>query len=432
MTRPRLLYLAFFYPPSRASGVYRAIATSQLFAKSGWDVTVVTVDRNFLDDELGSSDRSLEQLIPAGVEVERVPFTFSRHGDFPFQSAGPIAGRLPGLYFKLAEKKRTSEADGIASFPDRYWRWIEPVLEGVGNSASGYDHILATGNPYASFEIARLLSRSHGVGFSIDYRDPWSFNAATSASTDDPAVIEAETRIIDEASHCFHVNTAIAAAYAAKYPGSAPKHVVAMNGFDEESLGALHGPKSSGPLRFGMLGTVTERWPLDGLFEGWRTASRHLPAGSELILAGYLGFFDRSVSVIDSLLPQSLEGFSYIGPVAKQEVATFNESLDVAVAPVPDGEMITGSKIFEVLALGIPVVCVQSEGGGARAMLEGHPYAYGADPNPEAVADALLRAGEAARSMTPEAPARIRSSMQKLERLNSLRPILDAVRGDTS
>jgi glycosyltransferase involved in cell wall biosynthesis len=427
MRRPRLLYLAFFYPPSRASGVYRALATSQLFSSAGWDVTVVTADRHFLEDELGASDPSLEELVPEEVEVIRVPFTFSRHGDFPFESAGPMAGHLPGLYFKLAERRRrTAGPPDIAGFPDRYWRWIEPVLERIGSLASSYDHILATGNPYASFEIARLLSASHGPGFSIDYRDPWSFDATTSGSIDDPSVTAAEARIIEAASHCFHVNEAIAAAYARKYPRSAHKHVVAMNGFDEESLGAIHPPRS-GPLRFGVLGTVTERWPIDSLFEGWQTALRDLPADSELVLAGYLGFFDRSVALVDSLLPRSLEGFRYIGPVAKKEVAAFNESLDVAVAPVPDGEMITGSKIFEVLAIGIPVVCVQSRGGGARAMLDGHPYAFGADPNPDDVAAALVRAGETARSITPEESSRIRSSMEHLERLNALGPLLSAV-----
>lgn len=428
MKRPRLLYLAFFYPPSRASGVYRAIATSQLFANSGWDVTVVTADRNFLDDELGAADRSLEQMIPAGVEVERVPFTFSRHGDFPFDSAGPLAGHLPGLYFKMAERRRLSSGPiGVAGFPDRYWRWIEPVLQQVGQMTTGFDHILATGNPYSSFEAARLLADDRGVGFSVDYRDPWSFDPATSAPIHDPAVEEAESRIIAAASKCFHVNMAIASAYSRRYPESSSKHVVALNGFDEASLGAIHSPRVTGPLRFGMLGTLTERWPLEALFTGWRAALPSLPAGSELILAGYLGFFDRSVSVIDSLLPRSLEGFSYVGPVAKERVGEFNETLDVIVAPVPDGEMITGSKIFEALATGLPVVCVQSSGGGARAMMADHPFAFGAEPQPEAIADAFVHAGEAARTMAPGEPARIRSTMRGLERLNSLRPLLDAV-----
>lgn len=431
MKPPRLLYLAFFYPPSRASGVYRAIATSRVFVESGWEVTVVTVDEQFLDDELGSSDRSLERLIPDGVDVERVPFTFSRHGEFPFASANAIAGHLPGLYFKRREMADRSAREDRAAFPDRYRRWIDPVVERVTGSSQRFDHILATGNPYSAFEIARLLAPTYGVGFSIDYRDPWSFDPTTAAPIQDPAVSAAESRIIGDAAHCFHVNTAIASAYAGRYPGSEHKHIVAMNGYDDESLGVVHHPRRTGPLRFGMIGTVTERWPLEALFEGWRAALPHLPQGSELILAGYLGFFQSNVGVIDSFLPRSLDGFSYLGPVAKDAVGEFNGGLDVVLTPVPDGVMVTGSKVFEALAIGIPVVCIQSAGGGARALLEGHPHAFGADPDSQAVAAALVQAAEAARSMTSDEPETIRASMRPLERLRSLRPLLDAVTAST-
>ena len=43
--RPRLLYVAWGFPPCRGSGVYRALATANAFAAGGWDVTVLTVER---------------------------------------------------------------------------------------------------------------------------------------------------------------------------------------------------------------------------------------------------------------------------------------------------------------------------------------------------------------------------------------------------
>ena len=43
--RPHLLYVAWGYPPCRGGGVYRALATPNAFAEAGWDVTVLTVDR---------------------------------------------------------------------------------------------------------------------------------------------------------------------------------------------------------------------------------------------------------------------------------------------------------------------------------------------------------------------------------------------------
>ena len=64
MTRPHLLYLAFWFPPSRASGVYRALATTNAFVDAGWEVTVVTTTERFLEEEIGSTDPTLVDLIP--------------------------------------------------------------------------------------------------------------------------------------------------------------------------------------------------------------------------------------------------------------------------------------------------------------------------------------------------------------------------------
>jgi glycosyltransferase involved in cell wall biosynthesis len=424
----RLLYLAFFYPPSRASGVYRALATSKLFAQAGWEVDVVTVDECFLEDELGATDPSLLADIPDTSTVIRVPFTFSRHGEFPFTSTRVVAATFPSIYLRM----RTRRGRGVA-FPDRYETWIQPVLEEVQTrDLARFDYILATGNPFSSFEVARQLSEASGVPFGVDYRDPWTFDARTGRDTGDTASTRAEKRILDTAAACFHVNQAIAQAYERKYPTTASKHVVAMNGFDANSLGEVHLPSRSGPIRFGILGTVTERWPLDSLFDGWAMAQPTLPPGSEMLLAGYLGFFDRSSEVIDSFLPHSLEGFRYLGPINKREAGAFNGSLDVVVAPVPDGAMVTGSKILEALALGIPVVCIQSRGGGARAILDGHPYAFGAEPEKASVAQALESAVKVARAMATDSPSAVRASMAKYERLKALTPILESAESLTA
>ena len=56
---PRVLYLCFFFPPSRASGVFRGRATANHLAQAGWDVTVLTAPREFFSYHLsGASDES--------------------------------------------------------------------------------------------------------------------------------------------------------------------------------------------------------------------------------------------------------------------------------------------------------------------------------------------------------------------------------------
>lgn len=64
MTRPHLLYTAWSFPPSRAGGVYRALATVNAFAAAGWDVTVLTVPRNIFLNSTGADFRLEEQVAP--------------------------------------------------------------------------------------------------------------------------------------------------------------------------------------------------------------------------------------------------------------------------------------------------------------------------------------------------------------------------------
>src|SRR5690348_18492955 len=73
--RPRVAYIAFYFPPTRASGVYRSRATANHLQAHGWDVTVVTPQREFFIDAIQSYDPSLESTIDPGVRVERVHFS---------------------------------------------------------------------------------------------------------------------------------------------------------------------------------------------------------------------------------------------------------------------------------------------------------------------------------------------------------------------
>ncbi|MCR6703948.1 MAG: hypothetical protein NVV66_04415 [Cellulomonas sp.] len=110
MTRPpHLLYLAWGFPPSRAGGVYRALATVNAFAAAGWDVTVVTASRETFERYTGA-DASLEERVDPRVVVRRIPFAWPaqdtdvrRYGALrvalprsgPACDASPTSGRSP-------------------------------------------------------------------------------------------------------------------------------------------------------------------------------------------------------------------------------------------------------------------------------------------------------------------------------------------------
>ncbi len=437
MRKPHLLYLAFWFPPSRASGVYRALAATRAFVDAGWDVTVITTTEEFLDEEIGSTDRSLLGGVPREVAVVRVPFSFINdarrvnvrrmswfHGNYP---------RLWSLWYQLTHRIREAlrimlgRSPGAFALADNYVTWIDPAVASAMkvHHDRPIDAVLATGNPFSSFEIARVVGELSGAPFIVDYRDPWTIDVFTGDDIDFPrGTLETEARVIEGAAASIHVNEPIANAYRAKYPASADRQLVVLNGYDTESLGAIR-PSRRGSLTFGILGTVNDRWPLEPIFEAWIYTRANLPQGSRLLLGGHLGYFARSEGNLKVLLPDEDDGFEYVGPIPKNNIADFYSGLDVVIVPVPGGPMVTSGKVFEAAALGIPVICVQAEGGGAREVLADHPLAFFAEPTATSVGNAIAQAAASAAARTEEESRAVRAAMAPLERSASIRRMVE-------
>jgi glycosyltransferase involved in cell wall biosynthesis len=414
--------------------VYRAIGTTQAFVDAGWDVTVVTTDIEYFSEVVGSTDESLLDVIPDGVDVRRVPMPRPRQApDYPLRNW--IKSTFPSLWGQLRKLRGRLDqrsVDHASGLTEPYTSWIEPAREEGKRVAAelGIDHILATGNPYSSFEVAARLARDLSVPYTIDFRDPWTIVSYTEKRADLPkSVRDAEARIVAGAHACVHVNEPLAHAYSALYPGSKEKMMVVENGFDPQSVRRPIGLYEGGPIRAGMLGTVTDLWPMEAVVQGWAEAREGLPPESELVLGGHLGYFARSKAGIESGFPEEASGFRYVGPVPKAEVAAFYESLDIVIVPIPGGRMVTSGKVYEAVAQGVPVVCVQAAGGDGRRIAEGYSLGVSASPLASEVARRITEAARLRIGLTVEGIEEARRESGRYERSRMLSHLVDLVQG---
>lgn len=402
--RPRVLYLAFYFPPTRASGVFRSRATANHLAEAGWDVTVYTAPREFFTDYIDSFDPSLEATVHRDVRVVRPGMSFHRWTT-SIRDYGWFRGNFPTLYSTL----RRWETERL--FPEHYASWIPRVLARAlaEHRRRPFDVVLATGNPFASFGAAWMLHRALGVPYVVDYRDAWTFNQFTEEVRypDGHAAWAWETRVLRDAAEVVFVNNGMRGWYADRYPFAAERMTVVPNGWEPEILGALP-PELPGnrPLRFGYVGTVTDAMPIEELFAGWRLArGRGGLEGATLHVYGHLGFFPHHVPALLDRMPLGEPlGVSYEGPVPKTAVSTVYAGLDVLLFWVPGARYVTSGKVFEYMATGKPVVSVHRPGIAAVEVLSGYPHwiptrSLGA----EDVADGLVAGASAARALTAEA-----------------------------
>jgi glycosyltransferase involved in cell wall biosynthesis len=442
--RPRLLYLAFYFPPSRASGVYRARATANLLAEQGWDVTVFAAPLPFLYDTIGSVDEKLMDTVDPRITVVRPNLnTYTWQTDL--RDFSGLRKRFPHLAHTLYARGQRHV------FPERYVSWGRSSLFRAlrMHARRRFDVVLATGNPYVSFGVAWLFHRLTRTPYVIDYRDAWTLDQFTEGPRfdDDHGVWRWERRVLERAAGSAFVNEAQREWHARRYPVAADRMITITNGWDADTLTGTPEPPPAaraardgerGP-RFSFVGTFTEEQPIEEMMEGFARA-REFPemAEAELRLFGYFGFFKAAPAALRARFaagsgPVDEEGderllapgVRHFGPVSKTTVAEVYRETDVLVFLTGGGRYITSGKIFEYMATGRPILSVHAPGSAAEEILRGYPLWFnpgGLDPAD--IASSMVEAAKAAAGLDQRQVDAARAYAEPFERSVALEPLV--------
>lgn len=397
---PHLVLIAMYFPPSRASGVYRALGIANYLAEHGWSVTVITVDEAYFDDVTGSTDPSLLDRVHPDVTVRRVRMPRG-HLQSDIRKFGWWRANFP---------KPAAHVDGLVGkiFPDKYTRWIPGVVREAlrVHRRRRVDLILATGNPWSGFEAARQLHRLTRVPYVLDYRDSWTLSQFTESDAFPPGhpARAAEARAIAGAAAVVFVNDPMLHWHAERYPDAADRMLVLENGYDPDLFQTppFRRPRPDEPLRFGSVGTITEVWPHTEAWKGWERARSAVEMkGAAFDLYGHLGFFPHAVPVIKDLLPSPETGVVWRGPVRKTDLGRVYASMDVVVIAIPSSRYVTAGKVYEAMATGKPVVAIHTPETAASEPLRDYPLWFPVkELTISAAADAYVAAARAARDLT--------------------------------
>jgi glycosyltransferase involved in cell wall biosynthesis len=427
---PHLLYVAWGYPPGRGGGVYRALATPNAFARAGWTVTVLTVERETFLHTTGG-DPELEGAIDDRITVVRVPFNMPAY-QVDLTAWSRIRARFPELWaFWRNWRDRKI-------FPEQIygpWRHVIEQAALTIHRESPVDLVLATANPHVAFTAAYAVHREAQVPFVLDYRDAWQLDVFTGRRLTTPGgpVATWESQLIASAIEIWFVNEPIRRWHQALYPEHADRMQVVANGFDAELAGFSSDVRTSDSekLVFGYVGTMSAQVPLEALLDGWRLARQRDPllARSELQFYGHLGHagapHERWVALFDE---RASDAVTYCGPVSKTHLNAVYRQFDALVLMLGTGRYVTSGKVYEYCATGLPVVSVHDPGNAATDVLVAHPASAATrDLSPESIADSLLAGAALARAQTASSRAEAQVWAQQFERAQQLEPRIAAL-----
>jgi glycosyltransferase involved in cell wall biosynthesis len=371
LKRPKLLFLAYSFPPVRTIATVRTWNIAKYLTRLGWEVTVVTADpsvwKKVEDDEKVSVELNREGISRI-LTGHRWRFLGPVHLKCWNQNLGWVAGgvcRVIARYFGI----------------ERDIGWAKAAEEVCSTlSPEDVDVILTTGPPFGVFSLAKRLSEKWGRPYVLDYRDPWE-NPGNGRYAE-RVIRTTEEALIDASSAVVAISKSLLSGRGAL---SSKLHVI-TNGFDPEEMeqvkpydfghfaivytGVFYPPQRTitpilQALKAVRASRINQRTPWK--FHYYGPQNEHVR-----VEAQRFGVLDRVE--LHGLVPRS-EALAAIRGAGLTVVITsvLEETADphevITNGKLHDKAIVTG-KLFDALGLGAPTLIVGPRGGDVDTIIE--------------------------------------------------------------
>lgn len=362
--RPKLLFLAYSFPPMHTIGAVRTKNIARYLSRLGWDVTVVTPDpsiwRNVDDVRRVSAELEREGinriltghrwqcLLPSGLS------RWDRHLGWLVGGICRTIARGLGIDLYIGWMKAAEQACSILNPKD-------------------VDVILASGRPFVAFRFARRLSVRLGRPYVLDYRDPWTESHIVDRPTQ-PATVREEASLLQRCAAVTIASPSWGTDLDQRYGVGAKVHVV-TNGYDPDEMAAVE-PYDFGHCAFVFAGSFyPPKISIAPFLAALKCLQESLEETSEQWYFHYYGAQEGHVREQASHYGLS-DRIVLHGRVPRREAlsAVKGARLAVVISSVYERSLlkdkgIIPAKIFEAIGLGTPVLLIAPPGSDATALL---------------------------------------------------------------
>ena len=379
----KVLIITYYWPPSGGSGVQRWLKFVKYFRDFGIEPIVLTVAPEFA--ALPNLDESLEQEIPAGIEVHKTraksPFGFYRKMK---------KGNIPNSGF--AGEGKANFFDSLFRFirgnffiPDARIGWNKFALEKAREliHLHSIDTVITSSPPHSTQLIGLQLKKEFNLKWLADLRDPWTeiyynkllFRTKWARKID----YRYEQACLQNADALIVVSEDIKRRFGETRETILEKTHVIPNGFDEEDFSHERIKNDAGVKYISYVGNLGLQYPVDGF----------LDAFAEIIKKEnnwklhFVGNCHKGIkTIVDKLnLTDSVEFVPYVN---HSEAIDYMQKASVLLLIIPEiknNKGILTGKLFEYLATGNPILNIGPKDGDAASILKENAFTITLNPN---------------------------------------------------
>ena len=412
--RLKVLFLAYFYPPSDNRGVPGCMRTVKFVrALPNVDAYVVTSQKKV--------DKNADALRHLTLPVNNEKIYRVKVLDF-FKYFLETRKKIKNLFQKIVTKKsltfqygkkiesvphsRKSKIENLKDtiyhlvyLPDNASPWILPSII-CGRrliKKEGIDVIFATGSPWSCLVSGYFLSKFTGIPLIADFRDPWRGNPFDKSRG---RIIEGintalEKAVVNQASAVSLNTPPLMTDFRARYPDAEEKFFVMANGFDPNDFSSVKKHLGFSPDRIVLChaGQLYGLRDPKALLKAIRLTNIYFASSGKKIIFQQIGNIDLNydpyVEFKDLIEEQT---FIVIPPTTYQESISLLNQSDILVNIQPSTKTQIPSKLYDYLALKKPIMNLTPADGALGQLAREHSVGeLFSDTRPEQISEQLIK-----------------------------------------
>ncbi|MFC1935233.1 glycosyltransferase [Chloroflexota bacterium] len=374
----KVLIIAYVFPPSAGSAVWRTLKFVKHLPEFGWQPYVVTPR----SPDHSVFDPSLLKDVPPEARVYRV-------------AALPLGRWVSALSSLLLKRPISHEYVGFPKeafntsrplvfrvlraliygflVPDSSVGWVPFAVSRGVNLVRRHriDAIYATGTPWSDFMAGYLISLLTGRDLILDFRDLWTLHpwVPSEGWLNDTLDRLWERRIVTRARHMVFTTENWIQRYRERYPKLPPEkfHYI-PHGYDPQDFGGLAPQKDPYHFTVSHVGTVTYPSRADVFLTAVRCLVDRRPELWQRLRIRFIGTGGALVQEwVNKLYLQSIvEVIPYVDHTSSLQYLLDSHLLLLLNHNPPDLLLAAiGGKTYEYLASGVPVLALTPEGAVA-------------------------------------------------------------------
>jgi glycosyltransferase involved in cell wall biosynthesis len=389
----RALLVTYVFPPVGGAGVQRTAKLAKYLPEHGVLPEVLTAE----NPSVPLKDPSLLRDLPPGLRVLGAKTlepsyavkqqAWKAESDEKRATQRPPSGEAVRAPLAVRARATLARAAKAMLVPDAQLLWQPHAHWVLGRELlrDPPDVVLVSAPPFSQFLLAPLVRLRPGTAVILDYRDEWTMYQQVYE------MISPATKVIGEQLertlvHLAHAITTATPAFRdnllRRFPTLDPERVVPIpNGYDSDDLPPALPELEAEHFWITYAGSILRMNSPRGFLAAVRLLHEREPALAARLRVRFLGrIVDTELDAFDGLHELGVERHGYVPHDRVVELLSESHMVLCTLADVPGARDMYPGKIFELMALGRPVLTCAPQ-GSLRALVAEHTLGPACDPD---------------------------------------------------